>query len=86
MNSATSALNAATAAAGVGPGDEVIVSPYTMTASAVCALVHGAIPVFADIDPVTFCLDPASVRAGSRRGRRRSWRSTSSAAQPTSTH
>jgi dTDP-4-amino-4,6-dideoxygalactose transaminase len=63
MNSATSALNAATAAAGVGPGDEVIVSPYTMTASAVCALVHGAIPVFADIDPVTFCLDPESVRA-----------------------
>jgi perosamine synthetase len=63
MNSATSALNAATAAAGVGPGDEVIVSPYTMTASAVCALVHGAIPVFADIEPETFCLDPQSVRA-----------------------
>ena len=63
MNSATSALNAAAAAAGVGPGDEVIVSPYTMTASAVCALVHGAIPVFADIEPDTFCLDPESVRA-----------------------
>lgn len=63
MNSATSALYAATAAAGVGPGDEVIVSPYTMTASAVCALVHGAVPVFADVDPDTFCLDPASVRA-----------------------
>src|SRR4051794_8679313 len=63
MNSATSALNAAVAAAGVGPGDEVIVSPYTMTASAVCALVNGAIPVFADIEPDTFCLDPESVRA-----------------------
>jgi perosamine synthetase len=63
MNSATSALNAATAAAGVGPGDEVIVSPYTMSASAVCALVHGATPVFADIDPDTFGLDPESVRA-----------------------
>jgi dTDP-4-amino-4,6-dideoxygalactose transaminase len=63
MNSATSALNAATAAVGVGPGDEVIVSPYTMTASATCALVHGAIPVFADIEPDTFCLDPAAVRA-----------------------
>ena len=63
MNSATSALNAAAAAAGVGPGDEVIVSPYTMSASAVCALVHGAIPVFADIEPDTFCLDPESVRA-----------------------
>jgi len=46
LNSATSALNAAAAAAaGVGPGDEVITSPYTMSASAVCALVHGAIPV-----------------------------------------
>jgi dTDP-4-amino-4,6-dideoxygalactose transaminase len=62
MNSATSALYAAAAAAGVGPGDEVIVSPYTMTASATCALVHGAVPVFADIEPETFCLDPASVR------------------------
>ena len=63
MNSATSALYAAAAAAAVGPGDEVIVSPYTMTASATCALVHGATPVFADIDPDTFCLDPESVRA-----------------------
>jgi dTDP-4-amino-4,6-dideoxygalactose transaminase len=62
MNSATSALNAAAAAAGVGPGDEVICSPYTMSASATCALVLGATPVFADIDPETFCLDPASVR------------------------
>ena len=63
MNSATSALYAAAAAAGVGPGDEVIVSPYTMSASATCALVHGATPVFADIDAGTFCLDPESVRA-----------------------
>jgi perosamine synthetase len=62
MNSATSALYAAAAAAGVGPGDEVIVSPYTMTASAACALVNGAIPVFADVEPDTFCLDPVSVR------------------------
>jgi dTDP-4-amino-4,6-dideoxygalactose transaminase len=62
MNSATSALNAAVAAAAAGPGDEVIVSPYTMSASATCALVHGAVPVFADIEPETFCLDPASVR------------------------
>src|SRR3954471_13565391 len=61
MNSATSALNAAATAAGVGPGDEVICSPYTMSASAVCALVNGAIPVFADIEPDTFCLDPDSV-------------------------
>jgi perosamine synthetase len=61
MNSATSALNAALAAAGAGPGDEVIVSPYTMSASATCALVNGAIPVFADVEPATFCLDPESV-------------------------
>ena len=63
MNSATSALYAAVAAAGIGPGDEVIVSPYTMSASATCALVNGAVPVFADVEPETFGLDPASVRA-----------------------
>jgi dTDP-4-amino-4,6-dideoxygalactose transaminase len=62
MNSATSCLYAAVGAAGIGPGDEVIVSPYTMTASATCVLVYNAIPVFADISPDTFCLDPASVR------------------------
>ena len=63
VNSATSGLYAAVGAAGVGPGDEVIVSPYTMSASATAAIVYGAVPVFADIDPDTFCLDPASVRA-----------------------
>jgi len=63
VNSATSGLYAAMGACGVGPGDEVIVSPYTMSASATAALVYGAIPVFADIDPDTFCLSPQSVRA-----------------------
>lgn len=63
VNSATSGLYAAVGAAGVGPGDEVIVSPYTMSASATAALVYGGVPVFADIDPETFCLDPASVEA-----------------------
>jgi len=63
VNSATSGLYAAVGAAGVGPGDEVIVSPYTMTASATAALVYGAIPVFADIDPDTFCLSPQSIRS-----------------------
>ena len=63
VNSATSGLYAAVGAAGVGPGDEVIVSPYTMSASATAAVVYGAVPVFADIDPETFCLDPQSVRA-----------------------
>lgn len=62
VNSATSALYAAVGAAGVGPGDEVIVSPYTMVASATAALVYGGIPVFADIDPDTFCMDPKSIR------------------------
>lgn len=62
VNSATSGLYAAVGAAGVGPGDEVIVSPYTMTASAAAALVYGGIPVFADIDPDTFCLSPQSIR------------------------
>ncbi|MFN0181423.1 MAG: DegT/DnrJ/EryC1/StrS family aminotransferase [Gemmatimonadales bacterium] len=61
MNSATSGLYAAVGAARVAPGDEVIVSPYTMSASAAAAIVYGAIPVFADIDPETFCLDPRSV-------------------------
>lgn len=62
VNSATSGLYAAAGAAGVGPGDEVIVSPYTMTASATAALVYGAIPVFADIDPDIFCLSPQSIK------------------------
>ena len=62
VNSATSGLYAAVGAAGVGPGDEVIVSPYTMAASATAALVYGAIPVFADIDPDIYCLSPRSIR------------------------
>lgn len=61
VNSATSALYAAIGAVGVGPGDEVIVSPYTMSASAACALIYNAIPVFADIEEKTFNLDPESI-------------------------
>ncbi len=63
MNSATSALCAAIGAAGVSPGDEVIVAPITMTASATAALAYGAIPVFADIDPDTFCITAESIAA-----------------------
>ncbi len=63
VNSATSGLYAAVGAAGVGPGDEVIVSPYTMSASATAPMVYGAVPVFADIDPETFCLSPHSIRS-----------------------
>jgi dTDP-4-amino-4,6-dideoxygalactose transaminase len=62
VNSATSGLYAAVGAAGVGPGDEVIVSPYTMIASATAAVVFGAIPVFADIDPDTFCISAETIR------------------------
>lgn len=63
VNSATSGLFCAAGAAGIGPGDEVIVSPYTMSASAVAPLVYNAVPVFADIEPDYFCLDPESVEA-----------------------
>lgn len=62
VNSATSGLIAAIGAAGIGPGDEVIVPPYSMSASVIAPLFYGAIPVFADIEADTFCLDPAEVR------------------------
>lgn len=61
VNSATSGLHAAVSAMRVGPGDEVIVPPYTMTASATAVLFTGALPVFADIDDEIFCIDPRSV-------------------------
>ncbi|MDJ0949943.1 MAG: DegT/DnrJ/EryC1/StrS family aminotransferase, partial [Alphaproteobacteria bacterium] len=63
FNSATTALHAAVAATGAGPGDEVIVSPYTMSASSTAILFTGAVPIFADIEDETFGLDPASVEA-----------------------
>jgi perosamine synthetase len=61
VNSGTSGLHLCLAAAGVGPGDEVITTPFSFVASANCALYQGAIPVFADIDPVTLNIDPARV-------------------------
>lgn len=63
VNSWTSGLIAAVGAIGIEPGDEVIVSPWTMCASATAILMWNAIPVFADIEPETFCLDPKSVEA-----------------------
>ena len=63
VNSATSGLIAAIGALGIEPGDEVIVSPWTMSASATAILHWNGIPVFADIEPETFCLDPAAVAA-----------------------
>jgi len=61
VNSWTSGLIAAVGAIGIEPGDEVIVSPWTMSASATAILHWNAIPVFADIEPDTFCLNPESV-------------------------
>ncbi len=63
FNSATSALHASVAACGVKAGEEVIVPPYTFTSTATCALMHNAIPVFVDIKPDIFCLDPARIEA-----------------------
>jgi len=61
VNSWTSGLTVAIGAIGIEPGDEIICSPYTMSASATCALFYGGIPIFADIDAETFCLDPVAV-------------------------
>ncbi|MNJ96131.1 L-glutamine:scyllo-inosose aminotransferase [compost metagenome] len=63
VNSWTSGLIAAVGAIGIEPGDEVIVSPWTMCASATAILHWNAIPVFADIESDTFNLDPVSVEA-----------------------
>ncbi len=60
-NSGTAALHMAVAAAGIGPGDEVITSAFTFLASALAVLHHNAVPVFADIDPVTFNISPAEI-------------------------
>ncbi len=61
VNSATSGLYCAVGAAGIGPGDEVIVSPYTMSASSVAPLIYNAIPVFADIEEDCYCLSADSI-------------------------
>lgn len=63
VNSWTSGLIAAVGAIGIEPGDEIIVTPWTMCASATAILHWNAIPVFADIEPETFNLDPKSVEA-----------------------
>ncbi len=61
VNSNTSGLFCAMGALGILPGDEVIVCGYSMSISATAPLLYGAIPVFADLEPDCFCLDPASV-------------------------
>jgi dTDP-4-amino-4,6-dideoxygalactose transaminase len=63
VNSGTSALHLALLAAGVGPADEVITVPFTFVATVSAILYAGATPVFVDIDPVTFTMDPLRVEA-----------------------
>lgn len=62
MTNDTAALHTACFIAGVGPGDEIITTPLTFMASANCALYNGAKPVFADINPNTYNIDPKSIR------------------------
>ncbi|MBL7163152.1 MAG: DegT/DnrJ/EryC1/StrS family aminotransferase [Anaerolineales bacterium] len=61
VTNGTSALHMCMLAAGVGPGDEVITSPYSFIASANCILYAGATPVFVDVDPVTLNIDPSQL-------------------------
>jgi len=63
VSSGTAALHLLMLAHGIGEGDEVITSPFTFVASANAALFVGARPVFVDIEPETFALDPARVEA-----------------------
>ena len=63
MNSATSAIHAALVAANVGPGDEVITTPYTVLVDSSIPLLVGATPVFADINYDTHNIDPHSIES-----------------------
>ena len=63
VNSATSAIHAAILSLGIEPGSEIITTPYTFTACAAGILQANCVPVFADIDPFSFCLTVDSVKA-----------------------
>ena len=63
VNSGTSGLFLCLSAMGIGPGDEVITTPFTFIASATCIIMAGAKPVFVDIDPETLNMDPAGIEA-----------------------
>lgn len=62
ISNGTSALHAACFAAGIQPGDEVITTPLTFAASSNCVLYCGGTPVFADVDPKTYNIDPEDIR------------------------
>ena len=64
VNSGTSALHLIVRGMGIGPGDEVITTPFSFISSTNCILFERATPVFADIDPVTLCIDPVAVERG----------------------
>jgi perosamine synthetase len=63
VNSGTSALHLIVRGLGIGPGDEVITTPFSFVASTNCILFEGATPVFVDIEPTTLCIDPARIEA-----------------------
>jgi perosamine synthetase len=63
VSSGTAGLHLAVRLGGVGPGDEVVTTPFSFVASANCVLYEGATPVFVDVDPQTLNLDPAAVAA-----------------------
>ena len=62
FNSATAALHAAVVACGVQPGEEIITTPYTFTSTATCAFMANAVPVFADVKPDTFNINPLEIK------------------------
>src|SRR5581483_10519685 len=63
VNSGTSALHLSLLAAGIGPGDEVVTTPYTFVASVAAIRYTGARPIFVDIDPRSYNLDPSRIEA-----------------------
>ncbi len=63
VSSGTAGLHLLCVTAGIGPGDEVITTPYSFAATANCFVYEGGVPVFADVDPRTLNIDPAAVEA-----------------------